>query len=85
MNLYSRSSPCTMSLKSPYHVMNLVCSIPENINEGLIYVCRNNVLVLDKIVTACKNDDRVSKVFSIGSNHKNWSVFVFGSKSLQSR
>ena len=48
----------------------------ENINEeGYFNIDRNNVLVMDSMMTACKDDDRVTKLVSIGSHHKNLSIF----------
>ena len=45
------------------------CSTPENINEELYFnIDRNNVFVLDHMMTACKDDNRVIK-FSIGSHN----------------
>ena len=53
-----------------------MCGILENINEeGYFNTDRNNVLILDDMITACKDDDRVTKLFSIESYLKNLSIF----------
>ena len=63
-------------LKQSIPCIKFVCSIPENtIEEGYFNIDINNVLVLDDMMTACKYDDRVTKLFSIGSQYKNLSIF----------
>ena len=53
-----------------------MCGIPENNNEeGCFNIDRNIVLDLDVMMTACKDDDRVTKLFSTGSHHKKLSIF----------
>ena len=52
-----------------------MCRIPENIyEEGYFNFERNNVLVLDDMVTTCKGDDRLTKPFIVRSHHKNLSM-----------
>ena len=52
-----------------------MCRIPENINEeGYFNFERNNELVLDDMMTTCKDDDGVTKLFIVRSHHKNLSM-----------
>ena len=63
-------------LKETIPYIESVCSIPENINKERYFITdRNNVMVLDDMMTACKDDDRVTKPFSIESHHNNLSIF----------
>ena len=56
----------TMCITSPYSIWILVCCIPENINEeGYFDAGRNSVLGLDNMMTACKIEDGISKLFKL--------------------
>ena len=74
--IYAQDQPVYHELKESIRCIEFVCGIPENINEeGYFNIDRNNVLVLDDMMTDCKDDDRVTKLFSIGSHHENLSIF----------
>ena len=62
-------------LKETIPCVEFVCDIPENINEKYFDVGRNNVLLLDDMMTACNYDDRISNLFSVGSHHKSLGSF----------
>ena len=74
--IYAQDQPVHHELEESIPCIEFVCSMPENINEeGHFNIDRNNVLVLDDMMTSCKDDDRVTKLFSTGSQHKNLSIF----------
>ena len=75
--IYAQDQPVYHELKESMTCIEFVCGIPENINEeGYFNIDRNNVLVLHDMMTACKDDDRVTKFFSVGSHHKNLSIYL---------
>ena len=80
--IYAQDQLLYHELKESIPCIEFVCGIPENINEeGYFNVDRNNVLVLDDMMTVCKDDDRVTKLFSVESKFE---YLLSGPKSLQS-
>ena len=74
--IYAKDQPVYHELKESIPCIEFVSGMQENINEeGYFNIDRNNVLVWNDMMTACKVDDRVIKVFRIGSHHKNLSIF----------
>ena len=79
----AHDQPMYHELKESMPCIEFVCGIPDNINEeGYFNIDRNNVLVWDDMMTACKDDDRVTKLFNIRSHHKSLSIFYLVQKNL---
>ena len=74
--IYAQDQAVYHELKESIPCIEFVCGIPENINkEGYFNIDRNNVFVLDDMMTACKDDGRVTKLFS---HHKILTIFCLG-------
>ena len=59
-----------------YHTLTHVHfhrGIPEDL-ENRFDPSKNNVLILDDLMTQCHSDERITRLFSVGSSHKNLSV-----------
>ena len=59
-----------------YHTLNNVYfhrGIPDDLEERF-HPSRNNVLIIDDLMTQCHSDERMTKLFSVGSSHKNLSI-----------
>ena len=60
-------------VKTLYHTMNHVVfhrGIPEDL-ENRFYPRQNNILIIDDLMTQCNNDPRITRLFSVGSSHRN--------------
>lgn len=59
-----------------YHTIDNVIfhrGIPEDL-EDQIDPAKNNVLIIDDLMTQCSADQRITRLFSVGSSHKNLSI-----------
>ena len=67
--LYAEDQPLYQSMKN----VEFVQGIPEDL-ETRFQRRHNNVLVLDDLMTQCHSDERLTRLFSVGSHHKNLSI-----------
>ena len=74
--VYAQDQPLYNDMRQSIPGIEFVSGIPENITDDDYFdVSKNNVLVLDDMMTHCHNDDRITKLFSVGSHHRNLSIF----------
>ena len=71
---------CYKSWQPAYDVFNLLES-PVEFVQGLINVEefdkeKNNLLIIDDLMTECKDNTDIATLFSVHSHHKNISVFI---------
>ena len=55
------------------HGVEFIQGIPENF-ESMFDSRRRNLLVLDDLMTQCHSDQRLTRMFSVGSHHRNLSI-----------
>ena len=67
--LYAEDQPLYQSMKN----VEFIQGIPEDL-ETRFQRRHNNVLVLDDLMTQCHSDERLTRLFSVGSHHKNMSI-----------
>lgn len=67
--LYAEDQPLYKSMKN----VEFIQGIPDDLEERF-EARHNNVLVLDDLMTKCHSDERLTRLFSVGSHHKNLSV-----------
>lgn len=67
--LYAEDQPLYQSMKN----VEFIQGIPEDI-ETRFQRRHNNVLILDDLMTQCHSDQRLTRLFSVGSHHKNLSI-----------
>ena len=67
--LYAEDQPLYKSMKN----VEFIQGIPEDLEE-LIDPRKHNLLVLDDLMTKCHSDERLTRLFSVGSHHKNMSI-----------
>ena len=67
--LYAEDQPLYKSMKN----VKFIQGIPDNLEE-LVDSRKNNLLVLDDLMTKCHSDERLTRLFSVGSHHKNMSI-----------
>ena len=70
--LYAEDQPLYKSLKNDNRV-NFIKGIPDDL-ESQFDIRDNNVLILDDLMTQLHSDERLTRLFSVGSHHKNLSV-----------
>ena len=67
--LYAEDQPLYQSMKN----VEFTQGIPEDL-ETRFQKRHNNVLILDDLMTQCHSDERLTRLFSVGSHHKNLSI-----------
>ena len=67
--LYAEDQPLYQSMKN----VEFIQGIPEDL-ETRFQRRHNNVLILDDLMTQCHSDERLTRLFSVGSHHKNLSI-----------
>ena len=67
--LYAEDQPLYQSMKN----VEFIQGIPEDL-ETRFQRRYNNVLILDDLMTQCHSDERLTRLFSVGSHHKNLSI-----------
>ena len=67
--LYAADQPLYKGMKQ----VNFVKGIPENI-ESRFNPSHNNLLIIDDLMTELHSDARLTRLFSVGSHHRNLSV-----------
>ena len=67
--LYAEDQPLYQSMKN----VEFIQGIPEDL-ETRFQRRNNNVLILDDLMTQCHSDERLTRLFSVGSHHKNLSI-----------
>ena len=67
--LYAEDQPLYKTMKN----VEFIQGIPEDL-ETRFQRRHNNVLVLDDLMTQCHSDQRLTRLFSVGSHHKNLSI-----------
>ena len=67
--LYAEDQPLYQSMTS----VEFIQGVPDDI-EVRFQRRHNNVLVLDDLMTQCHSDERLTRLFSVGSHHKNLSI-----------
>ena len=67
--LYAEDQPLYKKLPG----VNFIRGIPDDI-ETRFKACRANLLVIDDLMTKAHNDDRLTRLFSVGSHHRNLSI-----------
>ena len=70
--LYAEDQPLYKSLKDDNRV-EFIKGIPDDL-ESQFDIRDNNVLILDDLMTQLHSDERLTRLFSVGSHHKNLSV-----------
>ena len=67
--LYAEDQPLYKSMKN----VEFIQGIPDDL-ETRFQRRYNNVLILDDLMTQCHSDERLTRLFSVGSHHKNLSI-----------
>ena len=67
--LYAEDQPLYQSMTN----VEFIQGIPEDL-ETRFQRRHNNVLILDDLMTQCHSDERLTRLFSVGSHHKNLSI-----------
>lgn len=67
--LYAEDQPLYHTVKN----VEFVQGVPDDL-ETLFDVRYNNVLVLDDLMTKFHSDERLTRLFSVGSHHRNLSI-----------
>ena len=67
--LYAENQPLYKSMRNVVFYQG----IPEDI-ETYFDPKNNNLLVIDDLMTKCHSDERMTRLFSVGSSHKNLSI-----------
>ena len=67
--LYAEDQPLYQAIKN----VEFIQGIPYDL-ETRFQRRHNNVLVLDDLMTQCHSDQRLTRLFSVGSHHKNLSI-----------
>ena len=67
--LYAEDQPLYQSMKN----VEFIQGIPDDL-ETRFQRRYNNVLILDDLMTQCHSDERLTRLFSVGSHHKNLSL-----------
>ena len=67
--LYAEDQPLYQSMKN----VEFIQGIPDDL-ETRFERRHNNVLILDDLMTQCHSDERLTRLFSVGSHHKNLSI-----------
>ena len=70
--LYAEDQPLYSSLKKDKRV-EFIKGIPDNL-ESQFDARESNILILDDLMTQLHSDERLTRLFSVGSHHKNLSV-----------
>ena len=72
---YGQYQPLYEEIKKICPVCEFVPGIPDDLEEdGFLDVKQNNLIILDDLMTKCGNDARITRLFSVGSHHRNLSV-----------
>ena len=69
--LYVEDQPMYRLLEK--HNVEFIQGIPENF-ESLFDARYKNLLILDDLMTECHSDPRLTRMFSVGSHHRNLSI-----------
>ena len=67
--LYAEDQPLYKSVRN----VEFIQGIPEDFDTSF-NASRKNVLILDDLMTKFHSDDRLTRLFSVGSHHKNLSI-----------
>ena len=67
--LYAEDQPLYQSMKN----VEFIQGIPDDL-ETRFQRRHNNVLILDDLMTQCHSDERLTRLFSVGSHHRNLSI-----------
>ena len=67
---YAEDQPLYRSLK---HRVEFIQGVPEDL-ESRFQARNNNLLILDDLMTELHSDERLTRLFSVGSHHRNLSV-----------
>ena len=67
--LYAEDQPLYKSMKN----VEFIQGIPDDL-ETRFQRRYNNILILDDLMTQCHSDERLTRLFSVGSHHKNLSI-----------
>ena len=67
--LYAEDQPMYKSMKG----VEFIQGIPDDL-ETRFDAHYNNLLIIDDLMTRCQNDDRLTRLFSVGSHHRNLSI-----------
>ena len=67
--LYAADQPLYKSMTN----VTFYKGIPENI-EQMFSPKKRNLLIIDDLMTECHSDERMTRLFSVGSSHKNLSI-----------
>ena len=66
--LYAADQPLYKDMKVQFHQ-----GIPDDIEERFDPK-KTNLLIIDDLMTQCHSDERMTRLFSVGSSHKNLSI-----------
>ena len=69
--LYVEDQPMYKSLAK--HGVEFIQGIPDNF-EDMFDARHTNLLILDDLMTQCHSDARLTRMFSVGSHHRNLSI-----------
>ena len=67
--LYAEDQPMYRGIKN----VEFIQGIPEDL-ESRFDARVHNLLILDDLMTQCHSDERMTRLFSVGSHHKNLSI-----------
>ena len=67
--LYAEDQPLYKSMKNVIFHQGIPDDIEERFNPRVI-----NLLIIDDLMTKCHSDERMTRLFSVGSSHKNLSI-----------
>lgn len=67
--LYAEDQPLYKAMQG----VEFIQGIPDDL-EDRFDSRHNNLLVLDDLMTKCHSDERLTRLFSVGSHHKNMSI-----------
>ena len=67
--LYAEDQPMYQGMKN----VEFIQGVPDDL-ESRFDTTSNNLLILDDLMTQCHSDERMTRLFSVGSHHKNLSI-----------
>ena len=85
--LYGQDQPLYHTLKEEIPNIEFYRGIPPDLNNDEFFdTTTPNLVIIDDLMTDCKNDENLTKLFTIGSHHKNLSIiFIVQNLFLKGR
>lgn len=84
---YGQDQPLYDTIRKELPTIEFHKGIPSDLDEDDYFDTKvTNLVIIDDLMTDCRNDQRLTKLFTIGSHHKNLSViFIVQNLFLQGR